>query len=117
VEIVCSLEKRIERASDPKRSWKPRVAISPVVESAENPTTHQEHCRLMLDIIALAFQSDATRITTFMFGNSVSGVRTPGATNAYQVNFRAPDGLQPGTANIQLSAAWIAGSPVKIAVQ
>jgi uncharacterized protein (TIGR03437 family) len=42
---------------------------------------------------------------------------TPGATNAYQVNFRAPDGLQPGTANVQLSAAWIAGSPVKIAVQ
>ena len=74
LEIVRSLEKRIERANDPKRTWKPRVAISPAVESAEDPTTHQEHCRLMLDIIALAFQSDATRITTFMFGNSVSGV-------------------------------------------
>jgi uncharacterized protein (TIGR03437 family) len=42
---------------------------------------------------------------------------TPGSTNAYQVNFRVPDGVQPGIANIQLSAAWIAGSPVKIAMQ
>ena len=40
----------------------------------------------------------------------------PGAVNAYQVNFRVPDGVQPGVANIQLSAAWIAGSQVKIAV-
>ena len=28
----------------------------------------------MLDMIALAFQSDTTRISTFMFGNAVSGV-------------------------------------------
>jgi hypothetical protein len=28
----------------------------------------------MLDVIALAFQSDTTRISTFMFGNAVSGV-------------------------------------------
>ncbi|MDW3648637.1 MAG: DUF1552 domain-containing protein [Bacteroidia bacterium] len=32
-----------------------------------------EKVRLMLDIIALAFWSDASRIATFMFGNSVSG--------------------------------------------
>ena len=41
----------------------------------------------------------------------------PGAVNGYQVNFRVPGGVQPGTANIQLSAAWIAGPQVKIAVQ
>lgn len=29
--------------------------------------------RLMLDIMALAFQSDATRISTYMFGNAASG--------------------------------------------
>ena len=28
----------------------------------------------MLDMIALAFQSDTTRISTFMFGNAVSNV-------------------------------------------
>jgi uncharacterized protein (TIGR03437 family) len=41
----------------------------------------------------------------------------PGTTNAYQVNFRVPDGVQTGTANIQLSVAWIPGSQVKIAVR
>ena len=32
-----------------------------------------EKVRLMMDIMVLAFWSDATRVTTFMFGNSVSG--------------------------------------------
>ena len=41
----------------------------------------------------------------------------PGAMNAYQVNFRVPDGVQPGMASIQLSAAWIPGSQVRIAVR
>ncbi len=38
-------------------------------ERSMDPT---EHVRLMLDILLLAFQTDATRIGTFMFGNSVS---------------------------------------------
>ena len=41
----------------------------------------------------------------------------PGSVNRYQVNFRIPAGVQRGMANIQLTAAWIAGSQVKIAVQ
>jgi uncharacterized protein (TIGR03437 family) len=41
----------------------------------------------------------------------------PGAVNGYQVIFRVPAGVQPGMANIQVSAAWIAGAQVKIAVQ
>ena len=49
-------------------------AVDPAPEPAENPASHQEHVRLMLDMIALAFQSDTTRISTFMFGNAVSGV-------------------------------------------
>ena len=34
---------------------------------------HTEHVRLMLDLMVLAFWSDSTRISTFMFGNAVSG--------------------------------------------
>src|SRR5262249_24336659 len=34
---------------------------------------HTEQVRLMLDIMALAFWTDSTRVSTFMFGNSVSG--------------------------------------------
>jgi hypothetical protein len=33
---------------------------------------HQDHA-VMMDMIALAFQTDTTRIGTFMFGNAVSG--------------------------------------------
>ncbi len=72
--IVRSLETRMERASDPKRTWKPLVPLNSAQEPAGSPATHQEHVRLMLDLIALAFQSDTTRISTFMFGNAVSGV-------------------------------------------
>ncbi len=72
--IIRSLEVRMERAADPKRTWKPLVPLNSAPEPAENPATHQEHVRLMLDMIALAFQSDTTRISTFMFGNAVSGV-------------------------------------------
>ena len=38
----------------------------------ERSMNHTEHVRLMLDILLLAFQTDSTRIATFMFGNSVS---------------------------------------------
>jgi hypothetical protein len=34
---------------------------------------HTEQTRLMLDLIALAFWSDSTRVATFMFGNEVTG--------------------------------------------
>ena len=33
---------------------------------------HTDHVRLMMDIMVLAFWSDTTRISTFMFGNAVS---------------------------------------------
>lgn len=36
------------------------------------PREHAEHVKLMLDLIALSFQTDTTRVSTFMFGNSVS---------------------------------------------
>ncbi len=41
----------------------------------------------------------------------------PGSTDGYQVNFRLPSQLSPGSASLSVSAAWIAGPEVKIAVQ
>ena len=38
----------------------------------ERAINHTEHVRLMLDILLLSFQTDSTRVATFMFGNSVS---------------------------------------------
>jgi hypothetical protein len=73
--IVRSLETRLERSNDPKRNtWKPRAPLPASAKPTDDPKTHAEHAKLMLDLIALAFQSDTTRISTFMFGNAVSGV-------------------------------------------
>ena len=87
LDIVRGLETRIERAGNPARSsWKPRTAIGATATPTETPKDHTEHVRLMLDMTALAFQSDTTRITTFMFGNSVSGQNfrfLEGVTNSH----------------------------------
>lgn len=42
-------------------------------EASKRGVNHTEHVRLMLDIMALAFWTDSTRVSTFMFGNAVSG--------------------------------------------
>ncbi len=73
--IVRSLEQRTERTTAAGQSaWKPRVPLNSVPEPPESPVDYPEHVRLMLDMIALAFQSDTTRISTFMFGNAVSNI-------------------------------------------
>lgn len=73
--VVRSLEERLDRAKSPERNaWKPRVALDPKAQPPDREYSHEEHVRLMLDVIALAFQSDTTRISTFMFGNAVSNV-------------------------------------------
>jgi uncharacterized protein (TIGR03437 family) len=47
----------------------------------------------------------------------LSAVGYPGAVDGYQVNFRVPQDAAKGVATIQVSAAWIAGTAVGIAVQ
>lgn len=47
----------------------------------------------------------------------LAAVGYPGAVDGYQVNFRMPSDAAKGVATIQVSAAWIAGTPVNIAVQ
>jgi hypothetical protein len=47
----------------------------------------------------------------------LSAVGYPGAVDGYQVNFRVPADTAKGPASIQVSAAWILGTPVSIPVQ
>jgi hypothetical protein len=71
---VRSLEQRIEVSSQADRDWHPLAAFDPAQKPEPGiPREHAVHVRLMMDIIALAFQTDTTRVATFMFGNSVSG--------------------------------------------
>jgi hypothetical protein len=57
---IEKLGKRIDAYSDPARA-------------SERNVNHTEHVQLMMDIMALAFWTDSTRVSTFMFGNAVSG--------------------------------------------
>jgi hypothetical protein len=71
--VIRSLEERLERAGRTEQSdWKPRAALDPSAKPEGIPKEHAEHVRLMLDMVALAFQTDTTRVATFMFGNEVS---------------------------------------------
>jgi hypothetical protein len=71
--VVRSLEQRLERASRPEsNNWKPRASMDNAPKPAGIPKEHAEHVRLMFDMMALAFQTDTTRLITFTFGNEVT---------------------------------------------
>jgi len=73
--LMRQMEKRVERASSgQQRTWKARAPMDAKALPNENPAGHAEHVRLMMDMIATAFQTDTTRVSTFMFGNAVSNV-------------------------------------------
>ncbi len=75
LESVRSLEERLGRAESTSASaWKSKVDFSTRTAPPADPQEHAERVRLMLDMIALAFESDVTRVSTFMFGNAVSNV-------------------------------------------
>jgi hypothetical protein len=64
---VREIEKRIELAGRVS-SQGPSGAARPTGV----PSEYAEHVRLMLDMLALAIQTDQTRVTTFMFANEGS---------------------------------------------
>jgi hypothetical protein len=75
LQSVRSIEKRLnQHQSGGGNAWIPLVQLDPARRPPEDrPDPYVEQVRLMLDMIALAFQTDTTRVCTFMFGNAVSG--------------------------------------------
>jgi hypothetical protein len=71
--VVRSLEERVGRVKLKQSKWTPRAPFNVEMPPEEPPKVFAEHVKLMLDMMALAFQTDTTRIITFMFGNAVSG--------------------------------------------
>lgn len=71
LESVRSIERRIDFAARPAEKRTAKVELPPAPE-AGIPKDYREHVRLMLDLMVLAFQVDATRVSTFMFANDVS---------------------------------------------
>jgi len=75
LESVRAVEARIAFAMKPDpRDWKPEnLPVLPAAPGEKAPVDFKEHITLMLDLMALAFQTDSTRVLSFMFANDVSG--------------------------------------------
>lgn len=88
---VREVEKRIQRQRTQQHKAEDRAKIKgqPVLtmQRPENglPEDIREHMRLMCDIIALAFQTDKTRIATLLLCRDISGLFYPflGVRNAH----------------------------------
>jgi uncharacterized protein (TIGR03437 family) len=48
---------------------------------------------------------------------AINQIGVPGSTDTYRVDFRVPDDTAAGTANVQISAAWVKGAAVSIPVR
>ncbi len=81
LDSVRALEQRIAHADEVARKAAQETAdkrpgtFSPMIEVKVVPGVpplFADHAKLMMDLIVLAFQSDTTRIVSFMFGNAGS---------------------------------------------
>ena len=77
---VRSIEQRIDKLSETPTSERPENLVKP----SGIPGDYREHLRVMCDMMVLAFQTDLTRISTFMFANA-------GSNRSYR-NIDVPDG-------------------------
>jgi len=74
LDAVHTLEQRIAAFEANARAEASLAGVdTPPDVSPRAPEAFQEHVRLMEDLIVLGFRIDATRVATFMYGNSVSG--------------------------------------------
>ncbi len=72
LEAVRGIERRIQLAEQQTDRELPDVS-SP----AGIPLSYEEHARLMFDLMILAYQTDMTRVISFMVGREESGVTYP----------------------------------------
>ena len=68
LDTVREIERRIQLSEKQNSNTDLSVPTSP----AGIPDDHQEHSKLMFDLMALSFQADITRISTFMMAREVS---------------------------------------------
>ncbi len=68
---IREIELRVERAEKMVASVNPSIAAGYEVPETV-PESFEEHARIMCDMMVLAFQSDTTRVCTFMLANEGS---------------------------------------------
>jgi hypothetical protein len=72
LDSVRDIERRIQMAEDQSSR-----EIPVVDQPAGIPSNYAEHAKLLMDLLALAYQTDMTRISTFMLAREVSGRAYP----------------------------------------
>ena len=68
LDAVRDVERRIQKAEEQSARELPLVQ-----QPAGIPATFEEHMRLMFDLQLLAYQTDLTRVASFMVGREISG--------------------------------------------
>jgi hypothetical protein len=74
LEAIRDVERRIQLAETQSAN---HVSIPVVAQPAGIPGRYDEHAKLMFDLQVLAYQSDLTRVITFMMGREISGRTYP----------------------------------------
>jgi hypothetical protein len=72
LEAVRDIERRIQRAEEQSGRELPTVD-----QPAGVPASFEEHAKLLFDLQVLAYQTDLTRVITFMLGRELSGRTFP----------------------------------------
>ena len=72
LDAIRDVERRIQKAEEQSDQELPVVD-----HPAGIPATYDEHVKLMFDLQVLAYQTDLTRVVTFMLGREFSGVTYP----------------------------------------
>ena len=72
LEAVRDIERRIQKAEEQSDRELPEVD-----QPAGVPATYEEHAKLMFDLMLLAYQTDLTRVSTYMLAREISGRTYP----------------------------------------
>ena len=72
LEAVRDVERRIRKAEEQSGR-----ALPEVDQPAGIPATYAEHAKLMFDLMLLAYQTDLTRVSTYMMAREISGRTYP----------------------------------------
>lgn len=75
---IRDIEDRIKRAAEWPPLETPDLKVAPGI-----PQDWEEHCRLLCDLIVLAFQADITRISTFALANELTDRKFPGTKDGH----------------------------------
>jgi hypothetical protein len=67
------VERRIQKAEEQSSKALPDVTSTKMTQPAGIPNVFEDHVRLLYDLQLLAYQSDLTRVITFMYGREQTG--------------------------------------------